>query len=140
MVELGVGMIAICLPTLRALFTGCSLEGVIRSVRSIISLQSLTDSGQRSHSGSGGTGPHSLRSRDAAVRLGSEERLTETKMTIQSFQKQSGMDFGNKSMHFARIESQEEPNREIELHFMSGRYGNRGIKIEREVKVEHGRH
>lgn len=46
MVELGVGMIAICLPTLRPLIAGVSPESIIRSVRSAISLRSI-------HSGSG---------------------------------------------------------------------------------------
>ena len=41
MVELGVGMIAICLPTLRPLFAGLSLESIIRSIRSAISLRSF---------------------------------------------------------------------------------------------------
>ena len=41
MVELGVGMIAICLPTLRPLFRGWSPESIIRSIRSALSLRSV---------------------------------------------------------------------------------------------------
>jgi hypothetical protein len=50
MVELGVGMIAICLPILRPLFAGWSVEKIVQSVRSAISLRSLG-----SHQGSHGS-------------------------------------------------------------------------------------
>lgn len=45
MIELGVGMIAICLPTLRPLFRGWSPESIIRSIRSALSLRSFHSSG-----------------------------------------------------------------------------------------------
>ena len=44
MAELGVGMVAICLPTLRPLLVSWSIEKVIQSVRSVISLHSLASS------------------------------------------------------------------------------------------------
>ena len=47
-IETGVAIIAACLPTLRPLFSNWSLESVIRSVRSAISLNSLRSSSQRS--------------------------------------------------------------------------------------------
>lgn len=45
MIELGVGMVAICLRTLRPLFHGWSPESIIRSVRSAISLRSVYSGG-----------------------------------------------------------------------------------------------
>ena len=41
MMEIGVAMIAICLPTLRPILQNRSLESVVRSVRSAISLRSM---------------------------------------------------------------------------------------------------
>lgn len=52
MVELGVGMIAICLPTLRPLFAGWSPESIIRSIRSAISLRSIQSGGSKASKGS----------------------------------------------------------------------------------------
>jgi hypothetical protein len=51
MIEMGVAMVAACLPTLRPLFYGVSLESIINSVRSMISLQSIR-SGSGKHSAS----------------------------------------------------------------------------------------
>ena len=42
--EMGVAMIAVCLPTLRPLFRNWSLESIIRSVRSAVSLRSVGSS------------------------------------------------------------------------------------------------
>lgn len=50
MVELGVGMIAICLPTLRPLFRGWSPESIIRSIRSALSLRSIRSDGSGARS------------------------------------------------------------------------------------------
>ena len=50
MVELGVGMIAICLPTLRPLFRGWSPESIIRSIRSALSLRSIHSGGSSARS------------------------------------------------------------------------------------------
>ena len=44
MMEMGVAMIAVCLPTLRPLFRNLSLESIIRSVRSAVSLRSMGSS------------------------------------------------------------------------------------------------
>ena len=49
MIELGVGMIAICLPLLRPLFAGWSAESIIRSLRSRLSLRSVTSSHSGKH-------------------------------------------------------------------------------------------
>lgn len=68
MVELGVGMIAICLPALRPLFHGWSAESIIRSIRSAISLRSVR-SGRSSVKRSAG------HSRNDVHRLGSESSI-----------------------------------------------------------------
>ncbi|KAF2237619.1 hypothetical protein EV356DRAFT_510579 [Viridothelium virens] len=44
MLEMGVGMVAICLPTLRPIFLGWSPETVLRNVRSALSLRSIGSS------------------------------------------------------------------------------------------------
>ena len=44
MMEMGVAMVAVCLPTLRPLFRNWSLESIIRSVRSAVSLRSMGSS------------------------------------------------------------------------------------------------
>ena len=41
MVESSLGLLGACLPTYRPLFAGVSLESVVASIRSIVSLQSL---------------------------------------------------------------------------------------------------
>lgn len=41
MMEMGVAVIAVCLPTLRPLFRDWSLESIIKSVRSAVSLRSM---------------------------------------------------------------------------------------------------
>ena len=45
MVEVGIGMIVVCLPTLRPLFHGWSPETILNSIRSAISLRSMNGSG-----------------------------------------------------------------------------------------------
>lgn len=50
MVELGVGMIAVCLPTLRPLFHGWSPESIIRSIRSALSIRSIHSGGSSARS------------------------------------------------------------------------------------------
>jgi hypothetical protein len=49
MVEVGVGLLAACLPTLRFLFRGMSPESVVNSIRSVFSLQSLRSAHSRLH-------------------------------------------------------------------------------------------
>ena len=68
MVELGVGMVAICLPTLRPLFRGWSPESIIRSVRSALSLRSI-------HSGGSSPRRSTGRSAGEAQQLGSESSI-----------------------------------------------------------------
>ena len=68
MLELGVGMIAICLPTLRPLFRDWSPESLIRSIRSALSLQSI-------HSGGSRPGRSTDRSVKEAQRLDSESSV-----------------------------------------------------------------
>ncbi|KAL9106899.1 MAG: hypothetical protein Q9227_008147 [Pyrenula ochraceoflavens] len=134
MVELGVGMTAICLPTLRPLFAGWSVESVVRSVRSAISLSSLSSGGKSTH-GSSGTGHRSLRTRDATVKLESEEHLTGTEMAMQSFQMQDKMELGNKAVHSAAIEGPPK------AHVNAGKdeHGSEGINVERAFMVDHDR-
>ena len=43
MLETGIGMVAICLPTLRPLFHGLSPESIVNSLRSVLSLSSRHD-------------------------------------------------------------------------------------------------
>ena len=54
--EIGVGIAAACLPMLRPLFEDWSLESVIRSVRSTISLRSFGNSSNFHHIAKEGTG------------------------------------------------------------------------------------
>ena len=68
MVELGVGMIAICLPTLRPLFRGWSPESIIRSIRSALSLNSIHSGGSNARKS---TGPSAKEARQ----LGSESSI-----------------------------------------------------------------
>lgn len=68
MLELGVGMIAICLPTLRPLFRDWSPESIVRSIRSALSLHSI-------HSGGGSPGRSTGRSAKEAQQLGSESSI-----------------------------------------------------------------
>ena len=51
MVELGVGMIAICLPILRPLFASLSLKSIILSIRSAISLRPFHSGGSKGSMG-----------------------------------------------------------------------------------------
>ena len=85
MVELGVGIIAICLPTLRPLFRGWSPESILRSIRSALSLRSL-------HSGgSGGSGARRSPGRSAkeAQQLGSESSIVGIHMEATTYAKAS---------------------------------------------------
>ena len=68
MLELGVGMIAICLPTLRPLFRDWSPESIMRSIRSALSLHSI-------HSGGGSPGRSTGRSAKEVQQLGSESSI-----------------------------------------------------------------
>lgn len=78
MVELGVGMIAICLPTFRALVTEKSIKTVIHNVRSAISLHSIS----RRYSENG---ERSIRSQSSRKELKqSSEQIVESKE--QSFE------------------------------------------------------
>jgi len=51
MVEVGVGLLAVCLPTIRFLFRGLSPESVINSIRSAFSLHSLRSQHSRMYDG-----------------------------------------------------------------------------------------
>ena len=46
--EIGVAIVAACLPLLRPLFKSWSLESVIRSIRSVISLRTMSSRGRSS--------------------------------------------------------------------------------------------
>ncbi|MCJ1289797.1 hypothetical protein MMC34_001330 [Xylographa carneopallida] len=71
MLEQGLAVIVACLPTLRTLFNHASLESVVRSVRTTLSLDSLRSRGS-------GNLEHSYRSRHAhkSSRSGSEAAIT----------------------------------------------------------------
>ena len=83
MVELGVGIIAICLPTLRPLFRGFSPESILRSIRSALSLRSLHSSG------SGGDGARRSPGRSAkeAQPLGSDSSIVGIHMEATTYDK-----------------------------------------------------
>ncbi|KAI9648373.1 hypothetical protein NHQ30_003006 [Ciborinia camelliae] len=69
MLEVGIAMIASCLPTLRPLFHGFSPESVIRSIRSALSLHSLSS---RNKSFPGATkGPFERSESETAINGGS---------------------------------------------------------------------
>ena len=80
MLELGVGMIAICLPAFRPLFAGWSPESILRSIRSVITLRSTSSSRSSTKASTG-------RSNKGRHRLGSESSTMEHSMdTIPSAQ------------------------------------------------------
>lgn len=81
MMEMGVAMIAICLPTLRPLFRSWSLESIVRSVRSAISLGSL-GSGHKS----------SLAAKEIATRSESETAITGSQQAGLGYRNQSSLD------------------------------------------------
>lgn len=47
MIQMGVAVIVACLPTLRPLFHGLSVESVVRSIRSAVSLHSMRSKGSQ---------------------------------------------------------------------------------------------
>lgn len=49
MLELGVGMVAVCLPTMRPMLRGASVESMMRSLRSFISLPGTSRGGSGTH-------------------------------------------------------------------------------------------
>ncbi|KAI0867734.1 hypothetical protein GGS24DRAFT_484637 [Hypoxylon argillaceum] len=85
MIEAGLSLIAACLPTTQHLFRGISLASVVASVRSAISLPSLTGSGgSRSrptvdvYDGNHGS------TQDASAVIGSSKRLAESESQARS--------------------------------------------------------
>ena len=84
MVELGVGIIAICLPTLRPLFRGFSPESILRSIRSALSLRSI-------HSGSSGArrSPGRSAAKEAQQPLGSDSSIVGIHMEATTYDKAS---------------------------------------------------
>ena len=65
MLEMGVAMIAVCLPTLRLLFHGFSPESFIRSLRSALTLGSVGTRKRSYHSSS--TNPHQRADSETAL-------------------------------------------------------------------------
>ena len=82
MVELGVGIIAICLPTLRPLFRGWSPESILRNITSALSLRSLHSSGSGARRSPG-------RSAKEAQQLGSESSIVGIHMEATLYDKAS---------------------------------------------------
>lgn len=78
MLELGVGMIAICLPTIRPLFGAWSPESILRSIRSALSLRSIHSGGSsaRRSTGPSTRGVQHLGSESSIVGIGMEDITT----------------------------------------------------------------
>ena len=113
MVELGVGMVAICLPTLRPLFRSWSPESIIRSIRSALSLRSIHSDGSSPRRSTG-------RSAGEAQKLGSESSIVGINMTNIANGKT------NTEGNFARAYGGEEDYRRTESH------GEGDIRVDRE--------
>lgn len=118
MIELGVGMIAICLPTLRPLFRGWSPESIIRSIRSALSLRSLH---------SGGSGPRKSAGRSAkdGQQIGSESSIIGIRMETTT----SGKDSTEGTV--TRACGGEEGRIHTERH------GDSDIRVDREIVLSH---
>lgn len=114
MVELGVGIIAICLPTLRPLFRGWSPESIICSIRSALSLRSF-------HSGGSSAKRSAGRSAKDAQNLGSESSMIGIHMESTTFGK------GNTEGVVTRAYGGEEGPSHKDMHD-----GN-NIRVEQEV-------
>lgn len=118
MVELGVGMIAICLPTLRPLFRGWSPESIIRSIRSALSLRSL-------YSGGSGTKKSAGRSAKDGQQTGSESSIIGIRMGTNT----SGKDSTEGTI--TRAYGGEEGRSHTERH------GDSDIRVDREIVLSH---
>lgn len=73
MMEITLGLLASCLPTLRGLFKTHSMDSVVKNVRSIFSLRSRSSSSKIGYSENSG-----------AKRSGSLNRDTEIEVSVQS--------------------------------------------------------
>ena len=118
MVELGVGMIAICLPTLRPLFHGWSPESIISSIRSALSLRSLHSGGSRARRSAG-------RSAKDEQQLGSESSIVGIRMENIT----SGKDSTEGIV--TRAYGGEEGGSHTERH------GDSDIRVDREIVLSH---
>ena len=114
MVELGVGIIAICLPTLRPLFRGWSPESILRSIRSALSLRSLNSGGSSARRSPG-------RSAKEAQQLGSESSVVGIHMEATTYGK------ANTEGVVTRAYGGEEGRGHTEMH------GDSDIRVDREV-------
>ena len=114
MVELGVGIIAICLPTLRPLFRGWSPESILRSIRSALSLRSI-------HSGGSSARRSPRRSAKEAQRLGSESSIVGIHMEATTYAK------ANTEGVVTRAYGGEEGRGHTDMH------GDSDIRVDREV-------
>ena len=114
MVELGVGIIAICLPTLRPLFRGWSPESILRSIRSALSLRSLNSGGSSARRSPG-------RSAKEAQQLGSESSIVGFHMEATTYGK------GNTEGVVTRAYGGRDGKGHTERH------GDSDIRVDREV-------
>ena len=114
MVELGVGIIAICLPTLRPLFRGWSPESILRSIRSALSLRSLNSGGSGARRSPG-------RSAKEAQPLGSDSSIVGIHMEATTYDK------GSTEGVVTRAYGGEEARGHTERH------GGSDIRVDREV-------
>lgn len=70
MIQMGMAVTVACLPTLGPLFRGVSLEGIIRSIRSTISLHSLRSRGSNGSYKGNNNGPKTSSSESVAAIAG----------------------------------------------------------------------
>ena len=71
MLEMGVGIVAVCLPTLRPIFHGFSPESILRTVRSLVSLRSDSMGSRSKHSREGYVkDPNNSESKNSLTRPG----------------------------------------------------------------------
>lgn len=117
MVELGVGIIAICLPTLRPMFRGWSPESILRSIRSALSLRSLPSGG----SGSGARRSPGRSSAKEAQPLGSDSSIVGIHTEATTYDK------GSTEGVVTRAYGGEEGRGHAERH------GSSDIRVDREV-------
>ena len=117
------GMVAICLPTLRPLFAGWSIEKIVQSVRSAISLRSLS-----SH--------HSLRDPERHSQGLNANKNVEPKTSEQELVGIYAPSFSpENNVH----ESQAHAESSIERSDSADEYARGVIRVERDFHVDSGR-
>ena len=115
-VEAGVAVIAACLPTLRPLFLGKSLETLISSIRSMLSLTSIDRSQHNERTGSDSEGLAGSESVNLDVVRVSDSNRSQvgSKATEDFYEHASGLADGI-VMHDG-FESKKEPSQDLEAN------------------------